>query len=63
MALTACAGSMPTVEAVDPCARPVTIPAAGVSDQLVELLWARDRKALIDCADKVEVLSGRGPVQ
>ncbi|EEW57861.1 hypothetical protein SCH4B_3136 [Ruegeria sp. TrichCH4B] len=30
-----------------------------MSDQEVELLWARDRRALLDCGGKVEVLSGR----
>ncbi|MCB1351390.1 MAG: hypothetical protein KDK03_01500 [Rhodobacteraceae bacterium] len=38
------------------------IPEQGVSDRDVETLWGQDRVALLDCGDKVEVLSGREPV-
>ncbi|WP_198133285.1 hypothetical protein [Roseobacter sp. AzwK-3b] len=58
-ALTGCTGSTTYVEGADPCARPVSLPAGYLNDRQVELLWSRDRKALLDCGDKVEVLSGR----
>jgi len=61
LALTGCAGSTPFVKSADPCDAPVAIPSGWLSDQRVELLWTRDRKALLDCADKVEALSGRKP--
>ncbi|WP_255731673.1 hypothetical protein [Phaeobacter sp. B1627] len=38
------------------------IPERWLNDREVETLWARDRHALLDCAGKVETLSGRGPV-
>ncbi|EDM71032.1 hypothetical protein RAZWK3B_16585 [Roseobacter sp. AzwK-3b] len=37
----------------------MSLPAGYLNDRQVELLWSRDRKALLDCGDKVEVLSGR----
>jgi len=37
----------------------VVIPDAWLNDQQVERLWAADRRALLDCGDKVETLSGR----
>ncbi len=60
-ALAGCGGSMRYAEAVEPCAGPVRIPEGWLSDQQVELLWSRERRALLDCGDKVEVLSGRKP--
>lgn len=62
-ALTGCGGSTRYTKAVDPCAPPVRIPDGWLSDQQVELLWSRDRRALLDCSDKVETLSGRKPHQ
>lgn len=62
LALAGCGGSIRFVKHVDPCARPVLIPEQGVSDRDVETLWGQDRVALLDCGDKVEVLSGREPV-
>ncbi|GGH36421.1 hypothetical protein GCM10010973_30340 [Cribrihabitans marinus] len=61
LALAGCAVSTPFVETAEPCDRPVQIPVAGVSDRQVEILWARDRAALLDCGDTVETLSGRKP--
>ena len=60
-ALAGCGGSTRYAEAVEPCAAPVRIPDGWISDQQVELLWSRDRRALLDCTDKVEALSGRKP--
>ena len=59
LALTGCSGSTPFVEQADPCAKPVQIPEGWLNDQQVELLWAEDRKELLNCGDKVESLSGR----
>ncbi len=59
LVLGGCAASTPYVKSADPCNKPVVIPAGGVSDRQVEILWSRDRRALLDCADKVETLSGR----
>ena len=50
---------MPWIKTVDPCAAPVIIPDRWLSDREVEILWARDRKELLNCGDKVEALSGR----
>jgi hypothetical protein len=46
-------------EALEPCTAPVRVPDGWLSDQQVEVLWSRDRRALLDCSDKVETLSGR----
>jgi hypothetical protein len=46
-------------EAVEPCAAPVHISDGWLSDRQVELLWSQDRRALLDCGDKVEALVGR----
>ncbi|OIQ24407.1 MAG: hypothetical protein BM562_18275 [Alphaproteobacteria bacterium MedPE-SWcel] len=62
LARTGCFGSTASVDGADPCARPVQIPQRWLNDREVETLWARDRHALLDCAGKVEGLSGRGPV-
>ncbi len=59
LALSACAASTTSVKSTDPCAAPVLLPERWLSDQEVELLWARDRRALLDCGGKVEALSGR----
>lgn len=61
LALTWCGGSTPFVKSADPSVRPVLIPSGYVNDQQIELLWARDRKELLNCADKVEALSARKP--
>jgi hypothetical protein len=61
LALAGCGGSTPSIDGADPCAKPVQIPAGWLDDQQIELLWGQDRRALLDCADKVESLSGRKP--
>ncbi|GAB5433915.1 MAG: hypothetical protein EpisKO_32850 [Epibacterium sp.] len=61
LGLSACAASTNSVKTSDPCEEPVLIPERWLSDQEVELLWARDRRALLDCAGKVETLTGREP--
>ncbi|MEP2782146.1 MAG: hypothetical protein ABJP33_06940 [Pseudoruegeria sp.] len=60
LTLIGCGGSTAYVEGADPCAAPVLIPDRWLTDRDVETLWARDRQELLDCGDKVEVLSGRG---
>ncbi|MEX0306017.1 MAG: hypothetical protein AB3N12_01410 [Ruegeria sp.] len=35
------------------------LPAVGLNDQQVEVLWSRDRTELLKCGAKVESLSGR----
>lgn len=63
--LTACGAltvsADPPPSAVQPCRSPVALPARALSDQDVEILWGRDRRALLECRDQVEVLSGRAP--
>ncbi len=59
--LSGCFGSTAFVESADPCERPVVIPERWLSDQEVEILWSRDRRELLNCGGKVEVLSGRPP--
>jgi len=59
LALTGCGGSTGFVESADPCAKPVLIPDGWLNDRQIEALWAEDRTALLQCGDKVEVLSGR----
>lgn len=49
----------PPPSATLPCARPASLPDRALSDRDVEILWGRDRRALLDCAGQVEVLSGR----
>lgn len=61
LALTGCAGSTPYTKSADPCADPVQLPGGWLNDQQVEILWAQDRKELLNCGAKVEVLSGRKP--
>ena len=61
LGLTGCAGSMPLIKSADPCADPVQVPERWLSDREVEVLWSRDRQELLDCGDKVDVLSGRKP--
>jgi len=59
--LTACGGSIRYVDrALPTCADPLLIPATGLDDQRTEILWARDRAALVECKARNEVLSGRG---
>ncbi len=61
--LSACDASMRSAEpppsATLPCPDPVTLPDRALSDQDVEILWGRDRRALLDCGGQVEVLAGR----
>jgi hypothetical protein len=63
--LTGCGGwtvsADPPPSAVQPCARPVPLGDQALSDQRIEILWGRDRAALLTCGDKVEVLAGRAP--
>ena len=60
--LTACGGltvsAEPPPSAVIPCDKPVDLPDRALSDRDVEILWGRDRRALLDCGGKVEVLKG-----
>lgn len=49
----------PPPSATLPCPAPVALPERGLSDRDVEILWGRDRRALLDCGGQVEVLSGR----
>ena len=59
LALNACAASTTSVKSTNPCAKPVLLPERWLSGQEIELLWARDRRALLDCGGKVEALSER----
>lgn len=59
LVLIGCADSTAFVEQTDPCKAPVQIPERYLTDQEVEIFWAKDRKELRDCGDKVETLSGR----
>ncbi len=59
LVLIGCAGSTLYVKQTDPCSSPVLIPDGWLNDRQIELLWAEDRKELLDCGDKVETLSGR----
>jgi hypothetical protein len=59
--LSGCFGSTAFVDSVDPCASPVVIPERWLSDQEIEIYWSRDRRELLNCGGKVEVLSGRTP--
>jgi hypothetical protein len=34
----------------------VVLPDRALSDRDVEILWGRDRRALVECAGKVDVL-------
>lgn len=47
------------VRSLEHCGRPVELPEQMLSDQQVEAFWMADRLELINCGDKVEVLSGR----
>jgi hypothetical protein len=60
--LIGCGGLTRFDEDLPPCADPVDLPDRALSDQDIEVFWGRDRVALLDCAAKVEVLSGRGVV-
>lgn len=60
LALAGCGGSTAFIDDADPCAAPVVLPERWLNDQEVELFWARDRRELLNCAGKVEALSGRG---
>lgn len=62
LALTGCGGSTPYVDTADPCEDPVQIPGGWLNDQQIEVLWAQDRRELLDCGDKVDTLSGRKPL-
>nr|WP_170537777.1 hypothetical protein [Ruegeria arenilitoris] len=60
LALNACAASTTSFLSTDPREPPVLLPERWLSDQEIELMWVRDRRALLDCAGKVEALSGLG---
>lgn len=66
LALTGCGGSTPFVDPqtpaalTAPCARPVLLPGV-LSDRDVEVLWSRDRNALLNCGAKIDTLAGRTP--
>lgn len=67
--LSGCGGSIPTSNPpqdwppslVRPCNKPVLIPGRDLSDQEVEVFWGRDRKSLLDCRGRFEVIAGRPP--
>lgn len=59
LALTGCGGLTSYVDSADSCAEPVLIPSGWLNDQQIEVLWAQDRRELLNCGDKVETLSGR----
>lgn len=61
LGVAGCGASTSSVELpqLEPCARPVVIPERALNDQQVEILWSRDRRALLDCGGKVAALSGR----
>lgn len=59
LGLAGCSASTGFVDGTDPCDKPVVIPERWLSDVEVETLWRKDRVALLNCGDKVEVLSGR----
>lgn len=44
-----------------PCADPVELPDRALNDQEIEVLWGRDRSALRECGDRLDVATGRGP--
>ena len=59
--LAGCAGSTPSADAppslLVPCDRPVILPDRALSDRDVELLWGRDRAALVACRSRHEGLA------
>ena len=59
--LAGCAGSTPSADAppslLVPCDRPVILPDRALSDREVELLWGRDRAALVACRSRHEGLA------
>lgn len=57
LALAGCFGMAPG--SLPPCAKPVSLPHGWLSDKQVTDYWIQDRQALLNCGDKVEVLSGR----
>jgi hypothetical protein len=60
LALTLFAGCRDTADAVqpppaalvDPCPRPQALPPAGLTQAQAEVLWGRDRAALVECRDR-----------
>lgn len=42
-----------------PCEPPVTLPERALSDQEVEVLWGRDRRALRACGSRHGAAAGR----
>ena len=61
LALTACGVSSksdsPPPSLLIPCERPVSLPDRALSDRDVELLWGRDRAALVACRSRHEGLA------
>lgn len=47
----------PPAALVDPCRRPQTLPPAGMTQAQAEVLWGRDRAALVDCGDRHRALA------
>jgi len=61
LALTACAGSMPSAgidvdppapSLTQPCRSPVRLPEREVTQAEAENYWLRDRRSLVDCASR-----------
>lgn len=48
----------PAPSLLQPCAQPVTIPEKDLTDQEIEVMWGRDRRALRVCADRHSGISG-----
>ena len=44
-----------------PCQPPVLLPLKPLSDQEVEIYWARDRNELVSCGAKVSLNNGKMP--
>ena len=59
--LAGCAGSTPSADTppslLAPCDRPVSLPDRALSDREVEVLWGRDRAALVTCRSRHEGLA------
>lgn len=67
--LSGCGGSIPYSNPAEdfppsltrPCQKPVVLPDTALNDQQVEVFWGRDRKSLLDCGGRFEVVAGRPP--
>lgn len=68
LALTACAGSTPSIDGVQldppseavtrPCAGPMLLPDRELGQSEAETMWTRDRAALKTCRHRHRVLAG-----